>query len=126
MKKGFTLIEILAVIVIIGVLAIITIPAVINNIERSQEVAYENLVNNIEQTTQLYIRNNKDDIDGIYTAGNIITITLQDLVDSESLGAPIIDPRNKQEISLFTPVSVLVEPHGKYEVTVGPFGYLSE
>lgn len=40
MKKGFTLIEILGVIVILGVLALITIPVIDNVLRESREKAY--------------------------------------------------------------------------------------
>ena len=39
-KKGFTLIEVLAVIVIIGILLIITIPAVSSYIDRANKSSY--------------------------------------------------------------------------------------
>ncbi|MDD4643910.1 MAG: prepilin-type N-terminal cleavage/methylation domain-containing protein [Bacilli bacterium] len=124
MKRGFTLVEVLAVIVIIGVLGVIIIPPVLSSIEKSKKVAYDNLIENIEQTTQLYVRNNKDNIAGITVVGNTVVITLQNLVDAESLGTPVVDPRSKKEISLATTVSILVEPRGKYVVTVGSLIYV--
>ena len=84
-KKGFTLIEVLSVIIILGVLSVITVPMIIGNIEETKKVAYEQLLENIEQTTQLYIRKNKDSIEGIKTVNNEVTISLQDLVDKEGL-----------------------------------------
>ncbi|HHT37877.1 MAG TPA: type II secretion system protein [Mollicutes bacterium] len=122
-KKGFTLIEVLSVIIILGVLSVITVPMIIGNIEETKKVAYEQLLENIEQTTQLYIRKNKDSIEGIKTVNNEVTISLQDLVDKEGLKTPVIDPKTEKEISLTTTVLILVKPKGKYEVTVGPFIY---
>lgn len=122
-KKGFTLIELLAVMVILGVLAVIVVPTVVGNISRMKEVSYERLISNIEKITQLYIRNNKDDIAGIDTVGNIVNISLQNLVDSEGLKPPIIDPMTEKEISLTTAVLILVKPYNKYNVTVGPIIY---
>jgi prepilin-type N-terminal cleavage/methylation domain-containing protein len=123
MKNGFTLIELLAVIIILGVLATIAIPKVINNITGAQEVAHDRLLSDLEQLTQLYIRDNKDEITGIKTVGNVVTITINDLVTTQGLKTPVIDPLEEREVDLSTTISILVKPKSKYDVTIGPFIY---
>ncbi|MDD2203342.1 MAG: prepilin-type N-terminal cleavage/methylation domain-containing protein [Bacilli bacterium] len=123
MKKGFTIIELLAVIIILGVLSIITVPVVIDNVNRTREASFENLIDNIENTTELYVRKHKELIPGSTTIGNTVTITLQDLVDTGDLKPPLIDKRENKEISLNTQVSILVKSMNKYEVTVGTIIY---
>jgi type IV pilus assembly protein PilA len=124
MKKGFTLVELLAVIVILGVLAVIIIPPVMNNVNATRKASYDQLISNIEETTQLYVRENRNDIQGISQVGNTVTITLQTLVDKEDLKTPIIDPRTNTEIDLSTQISVLVKPQNKYKVVVGQIIYV--
>ena len=46
-KRGFTLIEILAVIIIIGVLLLIAIPSVARYIENSRKSAYVHTIKNV-------------------------------------------------------------------------------
>jgi type IV pilus assembly protein PilA len=41
MKKGFTLVELLAVIVILGVISVITIPVITSTVENSKKGAFE-------------------------------------------------------------------------------------
>jgi prepilin-type N-terminal cleavage/methylation domain-containing protein len=123
MKKGFTLIELLAVIVILGVLATIVVPNVVNNITNAQETAHDRLITDLEQLTQLYIRDNKDEIAGIKTVGNVVTITINDLVTTQGLKTPVMDPLEDREVDLSTPISILVKPKSKYDVTIGPFVY---
>ena len=125
MKKGFTLIELLAVIVILGILAVIIVPPVMKNVEGSRAIAYDQLILNIEQTAQLYVRNNRHSIDGITKIGNTVTITLQDLVDEEDLSTPIIDPRYNEEIDLSTKVSIIVKPQNRYTIVIGTFVYVN-
>ena len=47
MKKGFTLVELLAVITVLGLLAAISIPIVNNQINSSKDKAYKNQVQTI-------------------------------------------------------------------------------
>ena len=126
MKKGFTLVELLAVIVILGILSIITIPTFMDNVNSTKEASFENLISNIEQTTELYVRANKDLIPGITTIGNTVVITLQDLVDSGDLKAPLTDQRVGKEIDLSTQVSILVKSMNKYEIAVGTIIYVAQ
>lgn len=124
--KGFTLVELLTVIIILGVLAIITVPMVMGNVEESKKISYEKLIKNIEQTTQIYIRNNKDNIPGIKTVDNVTSITLQDLVDKEGLKKPVIDPITEKTVSLTTPITIVVKERGKYDVEINDFIYEEE
>ena len=54
MKKGFTLIEVLGVIVILGIIAIITYPAIDNTIKESREKSYQENVKSIESAAVTY------------------------------------------------------------------------
>ena len=124
MNKGFTLIEVISVIVIISILLIFTIPSVIESIEEARERKYNEIISNIEQTTQLYIRNNKDSIEGIDVLNNTIQITIEDLVINEGLKTPIINPINDTEISQDTTINIVVKPRYNYDVTVGEIIYV--
>lgn len=125
-NKGFTLVELLATVIILGLLAMIAVPAVMDNIEKARADSYKQIINNIEQTAQLYVRNNKENIEGINVAGNTIIITIQDLVNNEDLDTPIIDPVTDKEIALDTKISVFVKPNNKYSITIGDIHYVGE
>ena len=71
-NKGFTLIEVLAVIVILGVLATITVPTVSNVIKQNEENSYKNLQKSIIAAAKIYISDNK------------YNITLSDTCDSSN------------------------------------------
>ena len=61
MKKGFTLIELVAVIIILGVISLITYPAVNNAIKNSKEKAYNTVIDNLKNAAYLYTTEHKVD-----------------------------------------------------------------
>lgn len=59
-SKGFTLIELIAVIVILAIISLIATPIIFNIIESSRRSAAERSVDNIKKTAELYYMNNID------------------------------------------------------------------
>ncbi len=58
MKKGFTLVELLAVIIILGIIALITFPIVDNSIKNSKQAALERTIGSIEEAAHNYSSQN--------------------------------------------------------------------
>ena len=58
-NKGFTLIEILSVMVILGILAVITIPVITNVIDDIKRDSFENSVHGIVESARQYYLNSK-------------------------------------------------------------------
>lgn len=115
-KKAFTLIELLAAIVILGLISLLLAPLVNDNIQRSSEQAYKVMVENVENTTRLYINNNRDLIPNINVAGTDTYILLQDLVNKGMTKAPVKDPRDGTDIPLTTKVFIYVLGNNKYDI----------
>lgn len=59
MKKGFTLVELLAVIIILGIIALITFPIVDKSIENSKQAALERTIDSILDAAHDYSIQNK-------------------------------------------------------------------
>lgn len=78
MKKGFTLIEVMAVILLIGLLVVFAIPSVVNQVGKKSEEVDQVTEEIIYAATELYM-NHKN----IVVSGNEIycEITLQELID---------------------------------------------
>lgn len=57
-KKAFTLIELLAVITILGIVAIITTPIITSSINASKEKAYDRQKELIEKAAETYVNEN--------------------------------------------------------------------
>lgn len=83
MNKGFTLVELLAVVVILALLAYLTSIAVASIIKSSKEKLNETQVKIIEDATGMWLT---DNLDLIPDAGGCIYITLGELKEYGALG----------------------------------------
>ena len=54
MKKGFTLVELLAVIILLGVVTLIAYPVINTQIETAKEQAYKRTIDSIEEAARRY------------------------------------------------------------------------
>lgn len=59
-KRGFTLVELLAVITVLGVILAIVIPKINNTLENSKEAAYNNQINSLISIAKRWGASNSD------------------------------------------------------------------
>lgn len=97
-KNGFTLVEILAVLVLVSVIAIISAPSIINYINGNKEEISEVTKKLIATGTDLYIDNYKPDYKP--DLGKEYCVTLNDVVNAGYLDSPIIDSVSGEEVDL--------------------------
>lgn len=97
MKKGFTLVEVLAVIVILGLLIAIVSPVVNNLLGDSEDALYQEQVDNIVKASKKYIVENSD----LLPEGSDSTaIYISDLIDKGIIDSDkVIDPKTKEEMN---------------------------
>lgn len=96
-NKGFTLVEILAVVVIIGLLGVITVPRVMTALNTGTETSYNVLVSDIvtagkqlyeeiefnkSELYRYYVPSGKSNTDKVVISSNRITVNLQTLVSN--------------------------------------------
>lgn len=112
-NKGFTLVEVIAAVVIISILLVLLIPNVNNLLERGSKEAYEELEKSILIAANNYVSENRYniDVDGSGNVSNIGDIPLTDskipisiLVENDYLSESgidaagnkyIVDPRDR-------------------------------
>lgn len=76
-NKGFTLVEVLAVIILLGLIAAIIIPNYNKSIENSKKKAFEESLNGLVRTIENYIANNSNSSNYTSTYTSISSVDLQ-------------------------------------------------
>lgn len=94
-NKGFTLVELLAVIIILGIIALITFPVIDNSIKKSKEEALKRTIDAIEDASYRYSVEN--DI-GYPDIANKEVLKLEQLQDAGFLEKDIINPVTNDEL----------------------------
>jgi len=96
--NGFTLIEILGVVVILSLIAILAFPSIVENIRKSEAQLNKASMLLIESAVDIYMDNNKSNYPDI--VGTQYCINLENLVESGNLRNPFIDTSTGKEIDI--------------------------
>lgn len=86
-KKGFTLVELLGVIIILSLIILLALPNIVNSVKSSSSKTDELTTKIIYEATDLYIERHSNIFPK--TNGNQYTITFSDLIEDELLKEPI-------------------------------------
>lgn len=123
MKKGFTLVEVLGVLVILAIILTITVPIVINNVNNTKEKVWQQTVEHIKEGTILYLKEYKKDFPELNVVDSIITVSLSEIIDNGFIKSPIVNPVLNQNVSEETIINIQVISINNYEITIPTFIY---
>jgi prepilin-type N-terminal cleavage/methylation domain-containing protein len=96
MKKGFTLVELLGVIVILGIIALLTFPPIINQIKRLRESSTESTQKLIFSAADKFLNNNKNEYPMIEDYS--YCISLKTLIEDGVLNSHLLDSDTGEKI----------------------------
>lgn len=105
-NKGFTLVELLAVIVILSVLAILTSYAVTNALKKSKDSLYDNQIDIIKVAAEAWGSENTNKISDSETCKYI---TLKNLQDYGILDENIVNPKTNEEFPADMAIKITTE-----------------
>lgn len=124
-RKGFTLVELL---VVIGLLALfgISIGITLNRtIKKQQENTREDFVKKIVSAANLYVSNNSDIINSLYTDKGFVLLTVGDLIDAGLISNTLIDPDTNLKVDVNNKVKVSLDSGGAIVIDY-PVGTLDD
>lgn len=104
-QKGFTLIELIAVIVILGLIALVVFPAINSVINDSRESAYQSQIRIIEKAAKEYYLENYKDLpeqtNNACTAISVETLIEKGFISEEELNENknIINPKTNESLT---------------------------
>lgn len=105
-KQGFTLIELLGVITIFGILCLLAIPPILNQVNQNKRTISDANMKIIEHAAHLYLDNKT-------AANQTYCVTLQQLVNQDLLTDPIQDFNNDSIIALDRYVKITTDANKK-------------
>lgn len=96
--KGFTLVELLAVIIILGLIAAIGIPVVIESIKNSETKLYEEQVTLLEKATEKWATEHTGEIER--TADFSRCVEIEELNDGKYIAEKeVINPQTREKMN---------------------------
>ena len=96
--KGFTLVELLAVIVVLAIVLIIAVPGVLSIINKAKNSAYDRQIDMIKEAARLYVTEKGETLNW---QNETVYVLESQLKENGNLESKIIDPRNKKELTDF-------------------------
>lgn len=97
-KNGFTLVELLAVVVVLGLISLLTVPVVDRILRDNREKANDVNVDTILNAAYDYVQQNPSNIPD-NTDGAVTTFTLTDLINSGLIKSDITNPKTNAPYS---------------------------
>ena len=93
MKKGFTMVEILAVFTITAIILIVSVPFITGLLKKGNDSSYQDFKDTVFIAAEAYIQD-----EGIVVTKDISTITIGDLVNSNFLKSTLVNPYNNKKV----------------------------
>lgn len=99
MKNGFTLVELLAILVLLGVIILVSVPNIIETNKNSRQQNYEQYTNNIENAAEIYVETHTDKYQALKTTYNTsVTIKSEDLVAAGFIQGTLTNPKTDVQL----------------------------
>ena len=109
MKKGFTMVELLAVFTLLGILLLFSVPQITSMLKKGSNESYESFKKNIYLATESYIVEEKVAISN----GSSANIYLTDIIAKGYLKSTLVNPKTNKKISTMTTARVLAKKNNE-------------
>lgn len=96
---SFTLIELLAVILVLAIILMISLPNIFNMVEKNKLKKYNLLIDSIEDSARLYVNEKKDELESWFLAGGVYYVTIKELNFKGLLKESLVNPLTNKTIT---------------------------
>ncbi len=96
--RGFTLIEIVAVMVVLVGIFLVTFPTLTNMAKSDEEDKYNNVVNDLCIAGKTYMYSNMDEFPNLSIVNTEIVLTVQELIDYGSVDKNVVNPKTDKSV----------------------------
>ena len=110
MKKGFTLIELMAAIIIIALVALLTFPNIVSRIKEAKDENKKNVEKVVISSSKKYVNDNIDN----FNEDKTYCLEIQTLVDNDYLKEDIVNDEDNDIKDYF--VKIAYDEEFNYEV----------
>lgn len=121
MKVGFTLIEVLAVVIIIGVISFMVLPVTLSLIDRSKTKVYDNQINEIKNAAKMYVAENSTTTEDLKIVGIDHIITLKTISELGYIDLPIVNSLTGENFNAACfEIIITKQTNGSYKYILNP------
>ncbi len=99
-KNGFTLIELIGIIVILGVLVAIGVPSLIKTLNNNKNKEYETFEKNLFLATESYVQKHQDSFTSLAEPNGSAIVGINTLVDVGLIKSSMVNPKTGEKINL--------------------------
>lgn len=92
-EKGFTLVELIAIILVLSAIFLVSFPSILNSAKKGKEEEYNNMVKNLCLAGETYIYSNIENYDQLKTVGSTINIAVNELIEYGNVDASLTNPK---------------------------------
>ena len=92
LKKGFTLVELIGVIAVLGIILLVTIPTLTSTLRSNSDQKYENTLQDIYLATEQYTLNYKEQFPSLEQIGGSAMVTIETLKNAGYINENLENP----------------------------------
>ncbi len=111
--KGFTLVEILGVLIVVGIISVITFTVIDNSLNNATNKTYETQLENIKKAAESYVVDPKNYDSLPQNDGETITLTLGQLQDLGYIEVDINNPKTDKPFE--STLEVIITKNAEYD-----------
>ena len=97
-NRGFTLVELIAVMTLLAAIILVTVPVIINTIKKNDDKLGENFEKSLKQAAELYVERNRDIFPDLNNIGGNVVVSADDLVKAGYLKQDLENPIDNSSV----------------------------